>query len=63
MDDLREQLSAWIDKGVIADSILELWGVNDILSAQSIWLNFLETELHQGLERVADALFTNISLN
>ena len=50
------ELSKWIDTGAIAEHIFDMEGVETVEQAKAVWLNFLETELADGLERSADAV-------
>ena len=50
------ELSKWIDTGAIAGRIFDMDGVESVEQAEAVWLNFLETELADGLERSANAV-------
>ena len=50
------ELSRWIDTGAIAEHIFDMEGVESVEQAQAVWLNVLETELADGLERSAKAV-------
>ncbi len=50
------QLASWIEVGVIAEDILELDGVETVEQAQKVWLDFLESELNEGLKSSVRAL-------
>jgi hypothetical protein len=50
------QLARWIEVGVLAEDILELDGVETVEQAQKVWLDFLETELNEGLKSSVRAL-------
>jgi len=50
------ELSRWIDTGAIAERIFDMEGVETVEQAKAVWLNFLETELADGLERSAKAV-------
>jgi hypothetical protein len=50
------QLAKWIDVGVIAEAVLEQEGVETVEQAQKVWLDFLETELNEGLKSSVRAL-------
>lgn len=58
--ELRAQLSNWIDAGVIADAIIRALEDEqvkaDLEKAQAVWLDFLETELPDGLQSSTRAL-------
>ena len=59
--DVRDELSDWIDSDVIAEEILEDLeesGVEPTLeSAKAVWLNVLETELYGAVWRSITAQF------
>ena len=50
------ELLRWIDTGAIAERIFDMDGVETVEQAKTVWLNFLETELADGLERSANAV-------
>jgi hypothetical protein len=50
------QLGKWIEVGVISEALLELDGVETVEQAQKVWLDFLETELNEGLKSSVRAL-------
>lgn len=59
--DEMETFRNWIDTGVLADHVFEhmeeVVGVKPTFkNAQKVWLDFLETELHEGVENSVDAL-------
>ena len=60
-DIIKEKLTAWIDRGVIAEAIiedLEDEGLEVTLElAQKCWEDFLMCELHHGLQTRAEVLF------
>lgn len=56
--ELKKQLAAWIDPGVIADALVDVMaeyiepGAITFDNAKAFYDNFLETELPSALERV-----------
>lgn len=50
------ELSKWIDTGAIAEHIILMERVETVEQAKEVWLNFLATELADGLERSANAV-------
>jgi len=50
------EISRWIDTGAIAEHIFDMDGVETVEQAKTVWLNFLATELADGLERSANAV-------
>jgi hypothetical protein len=52
----KYEFARWIDLGVIADAVFDQNGVNTVEQAKEVWLDFLETELADGLKRSAKAV-------
>ena len=56
-DELKKELAKWIDVGVLAEGIVETLEENTepeemtLEIAKKLWLNFLETEFRDGLDR------------
>jgi hypothetical protein len=50
------EVAKWIEPGVISEAIFELDEVKTVAQAKKVWLDFLENELHDGLERSAQRL-------
>ena len=50
------EVAKWIEPGVISEAIFELDEVKTVDQARKVWLDFLENELHDGLERSAQRL-------
>lgn len=55
-----KKFANWVDTSTLADEVkdtLEEAGVKPTLeNMQKVWLNFLETELHNGVDNCVDAL-------
>ena len=53
-DSVRDEVSNWVDNDVIAEELLDDLVENGIEptveNAQKLWLNVLETELHQAIQ-------------
>jgi len=45
------EVAKWIEPGVISEAIFELDKVKTVAQAKEVWLEFLATELHDGLKR------------
>jgi hypothetical protein len=58
--EVQKQVADWIDRGAIADAILDALEQKKIEltpeNAQKVWLDVLYTELPNALERSVDAL-------
>jgi hypothetical protein len=52
----KYEFAKWIDPGVIADAVFDQKGVNTVEHAKEVWLDFLQTELTDGLKRSAKAV-------
>jgi hypothetical protein len=50
------QLAKWFEVGVLAETVLELEGVDTVEKAQKVWLDFLATGLNEGLKSSVRAL-------
>jgi len=50
------EVASWIEPEVISEAIFELDEVKTVDQAKKVWLDFLETELSDGLKRSAQAL-------
>jgi hypothetical protein len=50
------EVAKWIEVGVIAETIFDQEGVDTVEQAKEVWLDFLMTELGDGLKRSAQAL-------
>ena len=50
------EVAKWIEPGVISEAIFELDEVKTVDQAKEVWLDFLETELADGLQRSAQGL-------
>ena len=50
------EVAKWIEPGVISEAIFDQEGVNTVEQAKEVWLDFLETELADGLKRSAQAV-------
>ena len=50
------EVARWIDVGVISEAIFDQEGVDTVEQAKEVWLDFLETELPDGLKRSAEAV-------
>jgi len=50
------EVAKWIEPGVISEAIFELDEVKTVEQAKEVWLDFLETELGDGLKRSAQAV-------
>ncbi len=61
MSDAKVELAQWIDTSVIAEAIadkLEEEGIEETFeNGKRVWLDFLETELNEGLRSMVRALF------
>lgn len=49
------EVARWIDVSVISEAIFDQEGVDTVEQAKEVWLDFLETELPDGLKRSAEA--------
>ena len=52
----KYEVAKWIDVGVISEAIFDQESVNTVEQAKEVWLDFLETELADGLKRSAQAV-------
>ena len=52
----KYEVAKWIDVGVISEAIFDQKGINTVEQAKEVWLDFLETELGDGLKRSAQAV-------
>jgi hypothetical protein len=50
------EVAKWIEPGEIAQDIFDQESVNTVEQAKEVWLDFLETELADGLKRSAQAV-------
>jgi hypothetical protein len=50
------EVAKWIDVSVISGAIFDQKGINTVEQAKEVWLDFLETELPDGLKRSAQAV-------
>ena len=50
------EVAKWIEVGVISEAIFDLDEVKTVEQAKEVWLDFLLTELGDGLKRSAQAL-------
>ena len=61
MPNVKDELADWVDTSVIAEAILaelEEQGLSPTLeNGQKLWLNFLGTELTEGLRSSVKAIF------
>ena len=60
-DKVLDELAEWIDPGVIAEAILEELESQDVeptvANGQKAWLDFLESELPDGLRSSIKSIF------
>jgi hypothetical protein len=52
----KYEFARWIEVGVISEAIFDQEGINTVEQAKEVWLDFLETELTDGLKRSAKAV-------
>jgi hypothetical protein len=52
----KYEVAKWIEVGVIAETIFDQEGVDTVEQAKEVWLDFLMTELGDGLKRSVQAL-------
>ena len=52
----KYEVACWIEPGVISEAIFELDEVKTVEQAKEVWMEFLETELDDGLKRSAQAV-------
>ena len=50
------EVACWIEPGVISEAIFDQESVKTVEQAKEVWLDFLETELSEGLKRSAEAV-------
>ena len=50
------EVACWIEPGVISEAIFDQESVKTVEQAKEVWLDFLETELADGLKRSAQAV-------
>jgi len=59
-EEIQKQVAEWIEKDAIADAILDALEDDGFEvtaeNAQKVWLDFLGTELNEGLQGSVDAL-------
>jgi len=59
-EEIQKQVAEWIDTATIADAILDALQDEGLEvtaeNAQKVWLDFLGTELNEGLQGSVDAL-------
>jgi hypothetical protein len=52
----KYEIAKWIDVGVISEAIFDQEGIDTVEQAKEVWLDFLATELADGLKRSAKAV-------
>ena len=52
----KYEFSNWADWGVVVDLVFDQKGVKTVEHAKEVWLDFLETELPDGLKRSAEVV-------
>jgi len=50
------EIAKWIEPGIISEAIFDQEGIDTVEQAKEVWLDFLETELGDGLKRSAQAV-------